>query len=161
LTVIDSIEDITLTSSKVLSTSIDNINDNDIRKSVSKVLDTSLDTPTDALTQRVSKALATSYSGMSEAATLSTGKALSTIYSGMLDTTRTFATTKSLTDSVAPTEIFGYTIDKYVYTELEPDLLPPQDHTGYVQLNSYYGEDYIVFEDEYSVGSRQSTFNTL
>ena len=161
LTVVDAINDITLTSSKVLSTSIDNINDNDIRKSVSKVLDTSLDAPTDALTQRVSKALATSYSGMSEAATLSTGKALSTIYSGMLDTTRTFATTKSLTDSVAPTEIFGYTIDKYVYTELEPDLLPPQDHTGYVQLNSYYGEDYIVFEDEYSVGSRQSTFNTL
>jgi hypothetical protein len=161
LTVVDAINDITLTSSKVLSDAIDTPNDSNIRKSVSKVLDTSLDAPTDALTQRVSKALATSYSGMSEAATLSTGKALSTIYSGMLDTTRTFATTKSLTDSVAPTEIFGYTIDKYVYTELEPDLLPPQDHTGYVQLNSYYGEDYIVFEDEYSVGSRQSTFNTL
>ena len=161
LTVIDSIEDITLTSSKVLSTSIDNINDNDIRKSVSKVLDTSLDEPTDALTQHVSKALATTYSDFSDSVTLSTGKLLSTSYSGMIDTTITFETTKSLTDSVAPTEIFGYTIDKYVYTELEPDLLPPQDHTGYVQLNSYYGEDYIVFEDEYSVGSRQSTFNTL
>ena len=161
LTVVDAINDITLTSSKVLSTSIDNINDNDIRKSVSKALDTSLDEPTDALTQFVSKALATSYSGMSDDATLSTGKALSTIYSGMIDTTRTFETTKALTDSVAPTELFGYTIDKYVYTELEPDLLPPQDHTGYVQLNSYYGQDYIVFEDEYSVGSRQSTFNTL
>jgi hypothetical protein len=161
LTVIDSIEDITLTTSKVISDSIDTPNDSNIRKSVSKVLDTSLDTPTDELTQFVSKSLATSYSGFSDSVTLSTGKALSTIYSGMIDTTRTFDTTKSLTDSVAPTEIFGYTIDKYVYTELEPDLLPPQDHTGYVQLNSYYGQDYIVFEDEYSVGSRESTFNTL
>ena len=157
----DVVTDITLTTSKVLSDAIDTPNDSNIRKSVSKVLDTSLDEPTDALTQRVSKALATTYSDFSDSVTLSTGKLLSTSYSGMIDTTRTFQTTKSLTDSVAPTEIFGYTIDKYVYTELEPDLLPPQDHTGYVQLNSYYGEDYIVFEDEYSVGSRQSTFNTL
>jgi hypothetical protein len=157
----DVVTDITLTTSKVLSDAIDTPNDSNIRKSVSKVLDTSLDEPTDALTQRVSKALATTYSDFSDSVTLSTGKLLSTSYSGMIDTTRTFQTTKSLTDSVAPTEIFGYTIDKYVYTELEPDLLPPQDHTGYVQLNSYYGQDYIVFEDEYSVGSRQSTFNTL
>ena len=31
---------------------------------------------------------------------------------------------------------------------------------GYVQLNSYYGEDYIEFGDTYSVGSRETTFNT-
>jgi hypothetical protein len=29
-----------------------------------------------------------------------------------------------------------------------------------VQLNSYYGEDYIEFGDTYSVGSRETTFNT-
>jgi hypothetical protein len=29
---------------------------------------------------------------------------------------------------------------------------------GYIQLNSYAGEDYVVPEDEYSVGSRESIF---
>jgi hypothetical protein len=30
---------------------------------------------------------------------------------------------------------------------------------GYVQLNPYYGQDYVTYDDNYSVGSRESTFN--
>jgi hypothetical protein len=95
-------------------------------------------------------------------ATLSIGKALATTSVGTLsDTISAIETTKVLADIPVITETLRLSTDKYVYTEADPDLLPPQDHEGYVQLNSYYGQDYIVFDDEYSVGSRESTFSTL
>jgi hypothetical protein len=43
---------------------------------------------------------------------------------------------------------------------LNDQLSPAPTTLGYVQLNSYYGEDYIEFGDTYSVGSRETTFNT-
>ena len=43
---------------------------------------------------------------------------------------------------------------------LNDQLSPAPTTLGYVQLNSYYGEDYIIFDDTYSVGSRETTFNT-
>jgi hypothetical protein len=75
----------------------------------------------------------------------------------MIDSISSFGTEKPLSDSSTISESLTQTINKIV----TPDTLPAQDHTGYVQLNSYYGQDYIIFADEYSVGSRESTFNTL
>jgi hypothetical protein len=79
----------------------------------------------------------------------------------MTDAINNFVINKSLTDNPIVTEVFRFTMDKYLFTQAAPDILPPQDHQGYLQLNSYFGQDYVVFADEYSVGSRQSTFNTL
>lgn len=79
----------------------------------------------------------------------------------MSDAISVFDIDKALSDAPVITESIGITTDKYVFTVSSPDILDPQDHTGYVQLNSYYGQDYIIFADEYSVGSRESTFNTL
>jgi hypothetical protein len=90
-----------------------------------------------------------------------TGKALQTNYNGMSDAISGKTFGKALTTSQGMLDVMSFIHNKYVYTEADPDFLPPQDHQGYVQLNSYYGQDYVRFEDEYSVGSRQSTFNTL
>ena len=87
------------------------------------------------------------------------GKLLNTPYDGMVDNgviARTFGkgidTPVNIND-----ESFEKTLNRYADTS----TLDPQNHTGYVQKNSYYEEDYIVFADTYSVGSRESTFNTL
>jgi hypothetical protein len=40
----------------------------------------------------------------------------------------------------------------------EEDTLQDQQHQGYVQLNPYYGEDYVSFDDTYSQGSRTRIF---
>jgi hypothetical protein len=90
------------------------------------------------------------------------GKELATTSAGTWsDSISAIETTKVLADTPVISETLRLSADKYLYTEADPDLLPPQDHEGYVQLNSYYGQDYIVFDDEYSVGSRESTFSTL
>ena len=163
----------TLSTTKVLSSTLDTPTDYTILKSTIKVLDDSIDTPEDSFTQSFSKLLNQSTLNYDEdveghsvtmestSTVLETGKALSTSYSGMTDTTITFETEKALSDTPVVSEVLSLTTDKYVFTEASPDALDPQDHTGYVQLNSYYGQDYIIFADEYSVGSRESTFNTL
>jgi hypothetical protein len=163
----------TLSTTKVLSSTLDTPTDSTILKSTIKVLDDSIDTPEDSFTQSFSKLLNQSTLNYDEdveghsvtmestSTALNTGKSLSTSYSGMTDTTITFETEKALSDTPVVSEVLSLTTDKYVFTESSPDTLDPQDHTGYVQLNSYYGQDYIIFADEYSVGSRESTFNTL
>ena len=90
-----------------------------------------------------------------------TGKSLSTIYTGMSDAISSKVVAKSLETTASIDETTAVFMDKYLYTEEDPDILPPQDHQGYVQVNSYYGQDYVTFDDEYSVGSRESTYNTL
>jgi hypothetical protein len=89
------------------------------------------------------------------------GKNITTNYGGMSDVITAKSFGKLLEDLPNITDALSFSHDKYLYTEENPDILPPQDHQGYVQMNSYYGQDYVRFEDEYSVGSRESTFNTL
>ena len=159
---------------KVLSDTLDTPSDSTFIKTFFSVLDDTLTTPDDSsFVQTFGKLLnqttlnndgdaeGHSVTMQSTSTVFNTGKSLSTSYSGMLDTTRTFETGKALSDTSTITESIGITTDKYVFTVSSPDILDPQDHTGYVQLNSYYGQDYIIFADEYSVGSRESTFNTL
>jgi len=162
---------VSLSFTKVLSDSINAPLDTNIVISFSKALDDSIDTPEDALSHLFGKSLSTTYSGMSDdAPTLSFGKALADTSVGtLLDSTFYFGLasdadagfSKALATTQTISETIRLSTDKYLYTEADPDTLPPQDHEGYVQLNSYYGQDYIVFDDEYSVGSRESTFSTL
>lgn len=162
-----------LTTTKVLSDTLDTPSDSTFIKTFFSVLDDTLSTPDDSLVQSFSKSLTSTtlnYDGDAEAQSvtmaststvLNVGKSLSTSYSGMTESISSFEIDKTLSDAPVITESIGITTDKYVFTVSSPDELDPQDHTGYLQLNSYYGQDYIIFEDEYSVGSRESTFNTL
>jgi hypothetical protein len=163
-----------LTTSKVLSDTLDTPSDSNFIKTFFTVLDDTLDTPDDSsYAQSFNKLLnqttlnndgdaeGHSVTMQSTSTVFNTGKSLSTSYSGMSDSISSFEVDKVLSDTPVITESIGITTDKYVFTEASPDELDPQDHTGYVQLNSYYGQDYIIFADEYSVGSRESTFNTL
>jgi len=154
---------VTLSFTKVLSDSINTPNDGLFVQVFSKALDDSIDTPEDSFVQLFGKALSTAYSGMTDStATFTIGKALATTSAGTWsDSISAIETTKVLADTPVISETLRLSTDKYLYTEADPDLLPPQDHEGYVQLNSYYGQDYIIFDDEYSVGSRESTFSTL
>ena len=163
-----------LTTTKVFSDTLDTPSDSTFIKTFFSVLDDTLDTPDDSsYAQSFNKLLnqttlnndgdaeGHSVTMQSTSTVLETGKLLSTSYSGMSDSISSFEVDKALSDEPVITESIGITTDKYVFTEASPDELDPQDHTGYVQLNSYYGQDYIIFADEYSVGSRESTFNTL
>jgi hypothetical protein len=155
---------ITLSFTKIASDSIDTPNDGLFVQVFTKALEDSIDTPTDSDVLLFGKALSTTYSGMSDTdgTTLSFTKSLADTSVGTWsDSISSIDTDKVLADIPVITETLRLSTDKYVYTEADPDLLPPQDHEGYVQLNSYYGQDYIVFDDEYSVGSRESTFSTL
>jgi len=163
-----------LNTTKVLSDTLDTPSDSTFLKTFFSALDDTLDTPDDSsYVQSFGKLLnqttlnndgnieANSVTMNSTSTALNTGKSLSTSYSGMSDAISVFDIDKTLSDAPVITESIGITTDKYVFTVSSPDILDPQDHTGYVQLNSYYGQDYIIFADEYSVGSRESTFNTL
>jgi len=163
----------TLSTTKVLSDTLDTPTDSTFLKTFFSALDDTLSTPDDVLTQSFGKLLnnttinydedveAHSVTMESTSTVLETGKSLSTSYSGMSDSISSFEVDKAFSDTPVISESIGITTDKYVFTVSSPDELDPQDHTGYVQLNSYYGQDYIIFADEYSVGSRESTFNTL
>ena len=159
---------------KVLSDTLDTPSDSTFIKTFFSVLDDTLTTPDDSsFVQTFGKLLnqttlnndgdaeGHSVTMQSTSTVFNIGKALSTSYSGMSDAISVFDIDKALSDAPVITESIGITTDKYVFTVSSPDILDPQDHTGYVQLNSYYGQDYIIFADEYSVGSRESTFNTL
>jgi hypothetical protein len=159
-----------LTTTKVLSDTLDTPSDSNFIKTVFTVLDDTLDTPDDSsYAQSFNKLLnqttlnndgdaeGHSVTMQSTSTVFNTGKSLSTSYSGMSDSISSFEVDKVLSDTSTISESLAQTINKTV----TPDTLPEQDHTGYVQLNSYYGQDYIIFADEYSVGSRESTFNTL
>ena len=151
---------------KVLSDTLNTPSDSTFIKTFFSVLGDTLTTPSDSLVKSFGKVLnqttlnnggvaeGHSVTMQSTSTVRNTGKALSTSYSGMLDTTLTRSLTKALSDTQVISESLVQTINKTV----TPDTLPAQNHQGYVQLNSYYGEDYIIFADEYSVGSRQSTF---
>jgi hypothetical protein len=154
---------VSLNVTKVLSDSINTPSDAYFVQVFSKALDDSIDTPTDSFTQLFGKALADTYSGMSDStATFNIEKALADSSIGtLIDSISAIETTKALTDTPVMSETITLNLDKYVYTVESPDYLPVQNHQGYVQLNSYYGQDYIVFADEYSVDSRKSTFSTL
>lgn len=153
---------ITKSTTKSISDSIDTPSDSYLIRVFGKALDDSIDTPSETVTKFFSKVLSDNYSGMSDStATFSIGKALADTSVGTLtDSISAIEFTKSLADSSTPSEIIRLETTKYVYTVADPDYLPVQNHQGYVQLNSYYGQDYIRFEDEYSVGSRASTFTT-
>ena len=155
---------------KVLSDTLDTPSDSTFIKTFFSVLDDTLTTPDDSsFVQTFGKLLnqttlnndgdaeGHSVTMQSTSTVFNTGKALSTSYSGMSDAISVFDIDKALSDAPVISESLTQTINKIV----TPDTLPAQDHTGYVQLNSYYGQDYIIFADEYSVGSRESTFNTL
>ena len=77
------------------------------------------------------------------------------------DNNITFAVTRvrTLTPETLTTPTDNNITLKLLNRILEDQLGTPTT-LGYVILNSYYGEDYIQFADEYSVGSRETTFNT-
>ena len=154
---------VSLSFTKVLSDSINTPSDINITLFITKSLDDSIDTPSDSFVQLFGKSLSTTYSGITDSdAVFTIGKGLTDTSVGTLtDSISSIDTTKVLEDTPLITETLSFSMDKYLYTEANPDTLPPQDHEGYVQVNSYYGQDYIVFDDEYSVGSRESTFSTL
>jgi len=160
---IDNIEDrLTWLFSKSLTTELDTPNDSDVRRTTTKALATSLATPTDVAAKFFTKSATTdTFAPVDGVAIKNFGKSLSTSYAGMADAINNFNIGKSLTDAPIVTDLIRFTMDKYLFTQAAPDILPPQDHQGYLQLNSYFGQDYVVFADVYSVGSRQSTFNTL
>ena len=147
---------------KSLTSQLNTPNDSNITQRFSKRLDTSLAAPTDIAAKVFTKSANTdTFTPVDSVTNKTFGKRLSTSYTGMADAINNFVINKSLTDNPIVTEVFRFTMDKYLFTQAAPDILPPQDHQGYLQLNSYFGQDYVVFADEYSVGSRQSTFNTL
>jgi hypothetical protein len=160
---IDNIEDrLTWLFSKSLTSQLDTPNDSNVRKTTSKALATTLATPTSVATKFFTKSADTdTFTPVDSVAIKTFGKALSTSYPGMTDAINNFSIGKSLTDAPIVTDLIRFTMDKYLFTQAAPDILPPQNHQGYLQLNSYFGQDYVVFADVYSVGSRQSTFNTL
>ena len=153
---------ITVEFTKVASDSIDTPLDSTIIKVTGKALDDSINTPEDSFVQLFNKPLSTTYSGMTDGTvTFSIGKTLADIGVGTwTDSITKIDTDKVLEDTPLIIENLALSMDKYVYTEASPDYLPVQNHEGYVQLNSYYGQDYIRFADEYSVDSRVSTFTT-
>lgn len=148
---------ITRSIGKVLSSTLNTPTDTNISKFTGKALSTSLDTPTDELTLSSVKLLSSSLDTPDDSDVVRTfGKALSTSYSDAIDAISIIDIDKSLTDTSIISETLSLETAKYV----DMDTLDPQEHEGYVQLNSYYGQDYITFDDEYSVGSRESTFTT-
>lgn len=63
---------------------------------------------------------------------------------------------KTLTEIVnVEDNIFLVLPPKYI-----EDVLAEQSNLGYVQVNSYAGQDYVIFEDEYDENSRVSSFSS-
>jgi hypothetical protein len=146
----------TISFGKALSSSIDTPLDTTFFKFFGSTLSSNLTTPTDAAALSFGKALSSSLTTPDDSSLdKSFGKALSTSYSGSIDAISTIDVGKSLQDTSLVSESLTQSLNKQIDT-----VLDPQQHQGYVQLNSYYGQDYITFADEYSVGSRQSTFTT-
>ena len=155
---------------KVLSTTSNPTNDLDIRFFTTKGLSSPpLPPQTFIVNKQFTKALNTVYGdGISEGMfdeglfEKTFGKLLNTPYPGMVDNgviARTFGKGIITPVNMIDNESFAKSLNKDI--PAGTSILAPQNHTGYVQKNSYYGEDYIVFADTYSVGSRESTFNTL
>jgi len=144
---------------KVVSDTLSTPSDSNFTLATDKALTDSLSTPTESFVQLFTKSLTDTYSGMSDSGgtTVAFAKALTDIYSGMSDSLTSRDVSKALTDTSTISESFIQSLNK----QADTDTLAPQNHTGYVQLNSYYGQDYVVFAETYSVGSRESTFNTL
>ena len=153
---------------KVLSTTSNPTNDLDITLFTTKDLSSPpLPPQTFIVNKEFTKALNTVYGdGIGEGMfdeglfQITFGKLLNTPYPGMVDNgviARTFGKRISTPINMIDNESFAKTLNRYADTS----ILAPQNHTGYLQKNSYYEEDYIVFADTYSVGSRESTFNTL
>lgn len=132
--------------------------DNNIITSTSKVLATPLNTPLDVAVKLFTKSVDTdSVSPIDSEEIFNFGKSLSTSYSGAIDQLNNFSIGKRLDDAPLPTDLATLSVSIIA----DPDTVPPQNHQGYLQLNSYFGQDYVAFADVYSVGSRESTFNTL
>lgn len=148
-------DEVFLSTSKVLSTTIDTPNDSLFTKSLSKILATVLDQQNDVAALTTTKAATSILDTPADAETKAFTKSLTTPYSGSVDSINNIDVSKALQDATTATENMIRATTKYV-----EDVLDSQEHEGYVQLNSYYGQDYIIFEDEYSVGSRESTFTT-
>lgn len=154
--VVGEIDTTTISFGKALSSSIDTPLDTTLFKFFGSTLSSNLTTPTDAAALSFGKALSSSLTTPDDSSLdKSFGKALSTSYSGSIDAISTKDVGKSLQDTSLVSESLTQSLNKQIDT-----VLDPQQHQGYVQLNSYYGQDYITFADEYSVGSRQSTFTT-
>lgn len=147
---------VTLAFSKVLSDAINTPSDSTLSKLISKLLATSLSTPNDVPAVTFGKSLSSSIDTPQDSDIVrSFTKSLTTSYSGSIDAISFIEISKAVTDISVISESLSNETAKYLDTELDP-----QEHEGYVQLNSYYGQDYIIFVDEYSVGSRESTFTT-
>jgi hypothetical protein len=147
---------VTLSIIKALSDAIDTPNDSSTSKLFGKSLSTSVSTPTDSAALEFTKSLTSSIdTPEDDSLVLEFSKSLTTSYSGSIDSISSIDVTKALSDIPVISESLSHETAKYVTTDLDP-----QEHEGYVQLNSYYGQDYIIFDDEYSVGSRESTFTT-
>jgi hypothetical protein len=139
---------------KNLSSSLDTPNDS-VSISTVYTLTSSLDTPTDNVNITLGKNLSSSIDTPEDSNfELVPGYTLTTSYSDFIDTIDNIEITKSLEDSSIISENLSNNTTKYV----DEDLLSPQEEEGYVGLNTYFGQDYVRQTDEYSVGSRQSTF---
>jgi hypothetical protein len=168
---IDNITDFsTLSISKSLSDAQSSISDGVFYLSSTKGLaDATVGTWSDDYTLAISKAVSSSVGPLDDVLTNSIDKSLEDLSVGTFSETfylgdsadPTVGFGKTLDDAVIPTEVLAVEMDKYLYTAETPDVLPEQDHQGYIQLNSYSAMDYVVYADEYSVGSRESTFSTL
>jgi hypothetical protein len=148
---------VTLTTTKALSSTINTPLDAITNISFGKTLNTSLDTPDDATALSIVKPLSTFLDTPEDSnVTRSFGKSLTTSYPGAIDAVNKIDVTKALQTTQIITENLTRNTTKYV----DEDILDTQEEEGYVGLNTYFGQDYVRFADEYSVGSRQSTFTT-
>jgi hypothetical protein len=91
-----------------------------------------------------------------ELLTFNVNSTLSSTLVPQLDNITAIDTNTILTTNLTEqSENLSFETAKYV-----DSVLNDQSNEGYLQFNSYYDQDYIILEDDYSVGSRQSTFNT-
>jgi hypothetical protein len=151
-------DSVTLEFDKVLSSSI--VTPPDVlRYDISKPLFTVLDSPVDADTLLFTKNISAATGFTLEqfelddsVFTKSTGKQLLTVYSGMIDGITLRTIEKSLLSTPTILETPFITTNKY----LETTSVDTFNDEGYVGFNPFAGQDY--FSQEYSVGSRASTF---
>jgi hypothetical protein len=151
-------DSVTLEFEKVLSSSI--VTPPDVlRYDISKPLFTLLDTPVDNETRLFTKNISVATGFTLEqfelddsVFTKSTGKQLLTVYSGMTDGITLRTIEKSLLSTPTILETPFITTNKYLETTSVDTFIDE----GYVGFNPFAGQDY--FSQEYSVGSRASTF---
>lgn len=146
--------------------------DNDVTIDSDKILSTNVDIEDDIKVEFLIT-VSSELGDQDDSAVLEFGAALSSVLSTPQDSISAFNVNTALSTTLTPqqsvvsldtnttlatslgeqSETLLFQTTKYVDT-----VLIEQGIQGYVQLNPYYGQDYIILEDDYSVGSRESTF---